>query len=139
LLQRVSEGDAKAVAACIDRFGGLVWSLARKLIGNASDAEDAVKDVFISIWKNASRYKSSVASEATFVTMIARRRLIDRLRKKQRRVNGDAVDVDDVSVSSDTHDDRSLELDGEVDRVTSAMGELRPEQRRVLSLAVCRG
>ena len=71
--------------------------------------------------------------------MIARSRLIDRLRKKQRRVNGDAVDVDDVSVSSDTHDDRSLELDGEVDRVTSAMGELRPEQRRVLSLAVCRG
>ena len=139
LLQRVGEGDPRAVAECIDRFGGLVWSLARKLVGNPTEAEDAVQEVFIELWKHASRYDASVASEATFVTMIARRRLIDRIRQKGRRVNGDAIAMDEVSVAATTNDNQSAEIAEEAARVTKAISQLRPEQQNVLGLAVCQG
>jgi RNA polymerase sigma factor (sigma-70 family) len=140
LLQRVAEGDTQAVAECIDRFGGLVWSLARKRIGNPAEAEDAVQEVFIGLWKNAARYDPSVASETTFVTMIARRRLIDRWRKTGRRPNGDAADVDDLPLhaASDEHH-HSVELAEEAARATEAIKQLRPVQQEVLNLAVCEG
>jgi len=139
LLHRVGEGDTQAVTECIDRFGGLVWSLARKLIGNPSEAEDAVQEVFIALWKNASRYTPSVASETTFVTMIARRGLIDRWRKTRRRPNGNAVDVDDVPIHAAADDHCRVELAEEAARATEAIKQLRPEQQEVLNLAVCQG
>jgi RNA polymerase sigma factor (sigma-70 family) len=139
LLQRVGEGDTRAVAECIDRFGGLIWSLARKLIGDPSEAEDAVQEVFIALWKNASRYDPRVASETTFVTMIARRRLIDRWRKKGRRPDDDAADLDDVPIHTAADERRQVELAEEAARATEAIKQLRPEQQEVLNLAVCQG
>ena len=56
VLPRIAAGDPAAVPDCITRYGGLVWSLARRFLGNAADAEDAVQDVFIELWKNAARF-----------------------------------------------------------------------------------
>ena len=84
VLPRIAAGDPAAVADCIARYGGLVWSLARRFLGNMTDAEDAVQDVFIELWKNAARYDPGLASEPTYITMIARRRLIDRKRRTGR-------------------------------------------------------
>src|SRR5262252_1163156 len=85
LLARVGAGDASAVRECLQRFGGLVWSLARRFSSSPSDAEDAVQEIFVDLWRSAKKYDPRAASEATFVAMIARRRLIDRLRSRQRR------------------------------------------------------
>lgn len=139
LLQRVGEGDSSAVAECIDRFGGLVWSLARKLVGDPQEAEDAVQEVYIALWKTASRYDPSVASETTFVTMIARRRLIDRWRKTGRRPNGNAVDVDDLPIHAAVDGHGRMELAEEAARATEAIKQLQPKQQEVLKLAVCQG
>jgi RNA polymerase sigma-70 factor (ECF subfamily) len=139
LLRRVGEGDTQAVAECLDRFGGLVWSLARRLSVSPSDAEDAVQEVFIELWKNAARFDPSRASETTFVTMIARRRLIDRWRKAGRRPNGDAADVDEVPVHAAANDHELVELAEEAARATEAISQLRPQQQEVLRLTVCQG
>lgn len=139
LLHRVGQGDPQAVAECLDRFGGLVWSLARKLIGNPTEAEDAVQEVFISLWKNASRYDPSVASEATFVTMIARRRLIDRRRRQSRRLESDSIPVDELPVADGVNNHQRVDLADDAARATRAIAELRPQQRQVLELAVCEG
>ena len=85
ILERVAAGDPAAPNECIARFSGLVWSLARRLCSSPSDAADAVQEIFIDLWKSAPRFDSSIASETTFVAMIARRRLIDRGRRKMRR------------------------------------------------------
>ena len=53
VLHRVAEGDPQAVKDCIEQFGGLVWSLARKLCPDRSEAEDAVQEIFVSVWKSA--------------------------------------------------------------------------------------
>jgi RNA polymerase sigma factor (sigma-70 family) len=85
LLQRIGAGDTSAMLACMERFRGLVWSLVRRSCSNAADAEDIVQEIFISVWRSAHRFDPTIASESTFVSVIARRRLIDRTRQRMRR------------------------------------------------------
>ena len=81
VLQRIASGDSDAVRECIEQYGALVWSLARRLSRTASDAEDATQEIFLDIWRSASRFDATQGSDKVFIAMIARRRLIDRLRK----------------------------------------------------------
>jgi RNA polymerase sigma factor (sigma-70 family) len=85
LLLRAARGDPAVVQACIARFGGLVWSLARKLPRDTSDVEDAVQEIFIDLWKSVERFDPLLSSEAAFVATIARRRLLDRRRNDKSR------------------------------------------------------
>lgn len=138
LLQRVANGETQAVAACIDQYGALVWSLARRLLGNPSEAEDAVQEVFIEIWKHASRFDPAIASETTFVAMIARRRLIDRRRRDSRRLETDAFPIEQAEFMT-VGDGQALDVQDEAARATEVLKQLKPEQRNVLQLAVCQG
>ena len=63
LLQRVAAGEAEAVRECIARYSGLVWSLARQFCASAAEAEDAVQEIFISLWRSAATFDPAVASE----------------------------------------------------------------------------
>src|ERR1043165_482447 len=89
LLARVAGGDPRAVRDCIARYGGLVWSIARRFEG--ADAEDAVQEIFLDLWKSAARFDPQIASEPAFVAMIARRRLIDRRRTRRRRPTTETI------------------------------------------------
>jgi RNA polymerase sigma-70 factor (ECF subfamily) len=141
LLKRVATGDAAALQECIDRYGGLVWSLARRYFGGArggaAEAEDAVQEIFISLWENASRFDESVASETTFVAMIARRRLIDRRRRLMRRRDTGAMPIVDPAASEDVVG--SAELSDEARRASAVLAQLRPEQKQVLELSLVHG
>ena len=85
VLKRIAEGDESAVKECLSRYGGLVWSLARRFCASTGDAEDAVQLIFTEIWKSAHRFDPSLSSEKNFVAMIARRLLISRLRSAKRQ------------------------------------------------------
>ncbi|MGD9291851.1 MAG: sigma factor, partial [Gammaproteobacteria bacterium] len=45
VLPRVAAGDPAAVKECLDRFSGLVWTLARRALSSPQDAEDAVQEI----------------------------------------------------------------------------------------------
>ena len=136
ILERVAAGDPAAPNECIERFSGLVWSLARRLCTSPSDAEDAVQEIFIDLWKSAPRFDASIASETTFVAMIARRRLIDRGRRKMRRPEVPQI-AETVADSRERVDDTER---GEQQRLAQrAFEQLRPEQQQVLQLAIHHG
>lgn len=122
---------------CLDRYAGLLWSLARRWGSAEEDAEDFVQEVFIDLWKSAARYDPEVASEATFVLMIARRRLIDRQRRRGRRPATSPIG-DHPGLASDGAVDR-IERGYDVSRAAEALDGLRPEQRDVLKMAVWQG
>ncbi len=136
-LSRVAAGDRVAMRECIERYSRLVWSLAVRLTPSRADAEDAVQDIFVSVWQNASRFDSSRASEATFITVIARRRLIDRMRRAGKAVGAGAVDFDaDAMPAAEAP---TLELTEEAKAARIAMGQLPPERRRVVAMSVVEG
>src|SRR6476661_4687636 len=101
------------------------------MLRNSDDAEDAVQEIFIDVWKNAARFDESQASETTFIAMIARRRLIDRLRKVNRQPNTDSLE--DVLVEPSNNQAQQMQLSIEAKQAAEAMKELRPEQRQVLN------
>ena len=122
----------------MDRFGNLVWSIARKYCSNTNDAEDASQDIFLEIWKSASRFDPSVSKESTFVAMIARRRLIDRVRRSSRRIQTVNTEEQFVPSMGVTDPDR-VDLDEKAAETTKAFMELRPEQRQILQLSIHHG
>lgn len=138
LLQRVAAGDPAAVQEVIDRYGGLVWSLARRFCHDKQEAEDAAQEVFIEIWNKAKRYDASLSSEITFIAMIARRRLIDRGRRKQRALKADGLEDDAVLPSFD-RDHELVDLGDEAARAAKALERLRPDEQKVLRLAIYEG
>ncbi|MEZ5346399.1 MAG: sigma-70 family RNA polymerase sigma factor [Pyrinomonadaceae bacterium] len=137
ILKRISTGDNTAVQECLDTYGGLIWSLARRMLPDANDAEDAVQEIFVEIWKNAERFDEEKSSETTFIAMIARRRLIDRLRKIDRQPNADSFE--EMVTEPVGKDGREVYVSIEAKRAASAMNELRPEQKKVLQLSIVEG
>lgn len=135
LLQRVAQGDNDAVRACISTYSGLVWSLARKFCSTNAEAEDVVQDIFISIWKSADRFDPTIASEPTFIAMIARRRLIDHTRRKGRK----PAETDINEQASAPSPPSRPELSDEANWAFQAFSTLNPEQQRVLRMAVFHG
>ncbi|MDQ3220683.1 MAG: sigma-70 family RNA polymerase sigma factor [Acidobacteriota bacterium] len=137
ILQRIAAGDQNAVQDCCRIYGGLVWSLARRMLRNSDDAEDAVQEIFFDIWKNAERFDATKSSETTFVAMIARRRLIDRIRFSQRRISTDSLE--DVLTEPVDRSDENVQTCLEAGEALKALKALRPEQRQVLELSIIQG
>ena len=137
LLARVAAGDQEAVSACLNRFGNLVWSLARRFTSGQADAEDAVQEIFIDLWSSAGRYDRAKASETTFVAMLARRRLIDRHRKSGRQPNMEELSVAADLEQPDPQSDIALQDDAA--RAARLIRTLKPEQQQVIKLAVYEG
>ena len=121
----------------IDTYGGLVWSIARDLTRTAADAEDAVQEVFLSVWKNAGRFDAAKASEKTYVAMIARRRLIDSLRKAGRRPKLVSFPENGPDPADNSH--LATQHGAEAEVAKRLLGELRPEQRQVIELSIYQG
>ena len=137
ILQRIAAGEQAAVQECLKSYGGLVWSLARRMLRNQEDAEDAVQEIFLDVWKNAERFDPAQASETTFVAMIARRRLIDKIRHTQRRISADSIE--DVLAEPSNRDDKVMQTNVEAREAAKALDQLRPEQRQVLQLSIVHG
>ncbi len=137
LLPRVAAGDPSAVTACIDRYGGLVWSLASRMLGAGPDAEDVTQEVFVDLWRFAERFDPDRSKESTFVAMIARRKTISRLRKRTSgpSVTGGVVEMDlPAAGTRDRVADRE-----EADRIKAAMRQLDPPKPELLRMSICDG
>ena len=81
LLQRIGQTDKTAVKACLDNYGDLLWSLTKKFTDSNEDAEAAIQEIFLNIWRYAGRFEQTNFDELIFVTLIARRQLRKYLEK----------------------------------------------------------
>jgi RNA polymerase sigma-70 factor (ECF subfamily) len=139
LLSRVASGDPEAVRECLARYGGLVWSIARRMSKNQADAEDATQEIFVDLWKSASRFDPSVASEATFIATIARRRLIDRRRRESRRTDTEPLPDANALIADAAKLTAFAEISADVSLAAKALSELRPEERNAVILSAYYG
>lgn len=137
LMNRIARGEEAAVAEVMEQYGSLVWAIARRLTRNPSDAEDAVQEIFTDIWRSAHRFDPTAGSEKVFITTIARRRLIDRMRRLSNRVQTESTDVlDELGFHTP---DTAAEISLEAERAAKVVAQLRPEQRKVIELGLLHG
>jgi RNA polymerase sigma-70 factor, ECF subfamily len=135
LVWRVAQKDEAAVSVLYDRYGGLIYAMGKKWLGDSSLAEDLVQDVFISVWRNAKSFDPSRASFATWIHRIARNRATDLDRKRQTRPR---VVAGDKTLTRIATDDSTRNTADGLD-VAEALFRLSPELREVLILAYSQG
>jgi RNA polymerase sigma-70 factor (ECF subfamily) len=136
LMQLVEDGHAKAFEVLYDRHGGAAFSLAYRMVGNRSAAEDITQEAFLSIWRSSGRYQRERGSVRNWVLGIVHHRTIDALRRSlahdRRRASVEGIE--------DRHEAREL-TDVEAVRreearhVRAALEALPEAQSRVIELA----
>ena len=137
VLDGVARGDGHAMRQCIERFGGLVWAIARRMTRSRADAEDAVQEVFVDVWRSAGRYDPAQGSEKVFIATIARRRLIDRIRRgRLQQHTTDESALDDLRFAEPGNHG---EVRAEAERAARAVARLRPQQQRILRMGLLEG
>ncbi len=138
LLVRTGEGDRDAFNELYERFSGVLYSTAYKVLNNQDDAQDVLQDVFVQIWEKASMYDGSRGKPLTWAMTMTRNKAIDRLRSKQRRskLNDDAERESNVhkeEFQTDALEEVCGMERGEV--VRNAVLQLSREQRQAIEMA----
>jgi RNA polymerase sigma-70 factor (ECF subfamily) len=136
LLQQIRARDEAALAALYDRYAGLVFTLALRVVGERELAQEVMQDTFLRCWNGAETYQATRGNVASWLLGIARNRAIDLLRSRQHQAR--------LRESTPLPDPERTDLPGEADTseivatrqtVTAALNALPTTQRRVIELA----
>jgi RNA polymerase sigma-70 factor, ECF subfamily len=136
LMQLVRENDAAAFAVVYERHATAAFSLAFRMCGKRGIAEDVVQEAFLSLWRSGAQYDGARGSVRAWVLGIVHHRAIDALR---RGVVQDRVRVSDEGIEEQLEAPESTEREvgrrDEAREIRAVLGELPPEQSRVIELA----
>lgn len=83
-LARIADGDRTALATLFERSSAKLFGICLRILKDRGDAEDALQEVFVSVWHRAATFDPARASPITWLATIARNRAIDRLRSLAR-------------------------------------------------------
>ncbi len=134
LVARVRAGDQQALADLYDRYSGVVYAVALRVLQDAAAAEDVVQDIFLQLWRSPDSFDASRGSLTAWLAVIARHRSIDRLRKRRPE-----TDIEDCVIAGgpDLRDETERTLI--VEKVRVALAAMSPDQRTAMELAFFQG
>jgi RNA polymerase sigma-70 factor (ECF subfamily) len=138
LMHRVAAGDEEAIGELYDRFGSLVYKVAWQFNPSHAEAEDAVQEIFVRLWRTADRFDPRRAKLVTWVMLIARRHLIDRLRRNSVRPSAGSFEGD-LAARDQAEPGREPQRDEFNARVLKRLEELPELQRTVIERAYLHG
>lgn len=145
LVLRMARGDEAALGALYDRFGGVLYAVAFRVLGEKADAEEVVFEAFAQAWREAGRFDPARGSAAAWLTMMARSRALDLVRSQSRRARiTDTAAREDSSTAPGmsggfTAPGSALEEDERRRAVRQALDGLAPPQRQAIELAYYEG
>lgn len=142
LIARVADGDDAAFRELYDRLANPLYSLALKMLGDAAEAQDALQDISVQIWRRASNYDPAQSSVFSWAVIITRSKVIDRLRARGRRLRvvvpeidnpQDAEQIANASTTRTAADTAGKKDDA--NKVRAMLNQLPSEQRQAIELA----
>jgi RNA polymerase sigma-70 factor, ECF subfamily len=136
LMEKVAANDADAFEVVLERHSDAAFSLAYRICGRRSLAEDIAQEAFLSVWRSGARYDRARGSVRTWTLGIVHNRAVDALRRSgvhDRRRAGDEGIEETLQAPESTE---AQAFDKAVaQEIRGALGELPSEQRRVIELA----
>ena len=81
-INRVAGGDRAALRLVYSETSAKLFGVCLRILGDRSEAEDVLQDVYLTVWRKAASFDEGVASPITWLVAIARNRSIDRLRSR---------------------------------------------------------
>jgi RNA polymerase sigma-70 factor (ECF subfamily) len=141
LMAALAGGDHDALSVLYDKYAGVMLALCRRILRDATEAEQLLLDVFTEIWQRADRYDERRATPLTYLLTLCRSRAIDRCRSRRSKhgkwaVNDFTTDNTMESVMAPGQQPAEAVSSGEQGHlVRQAMKTLTDIQRKVLELA----
>jgi RNA polymerase sigma-70 factor, ECF subfamily len=134
-MDRLARGDLGALDLLYEQYGAMAFSIAYRITGDRSAAEDVVQEAFLGAWRNAGRYVDARGSVRTWLLSIVHHRAIDAIRRRRPTVELPETEatLPDTLTLPDVWADVSLRLDRE--SVQTAMGSISDVQREAIELA----
>lgn len=136
LMERVQGSDDVALSALYDRYGGLILTVAMRIVGDRELAEEVLQDTFLRVWNAADTFRSSRGQVSGWLIGIARNRAIDMLRSRQHKTRlrertplPEPGEADSFGVADETEAIATRQA------VTDALSGLSMAQRQVVELA----
>ena len=135
-MELVRESQAPAFEIVYERHADAAFSLAYRMCGKRSLAEDVVQEAFLSMWRSGARYDRTRGSVRTWILGIVHHRAIDALRRgvvhDRRRASDEGIEE---RLESGERVDVEVARRAEAREVRSALRELPVEQSQVIELA----
>jgi RNA polymerase sigma-70 factor, ECF subfamily len=125
----------EAIEALYDAYGGLMYTLVLRIVGDQQVAEDVLQECFLAVWRRADSFDAARGSLKSWMCAVARNRAIDRVRGQRGRVQLDAPL--DVAVNEPGLSDTWSEVVAAITRqeIRDALDALPAEQRQTIELA----
>lgn len=142
LLTKTGQGDRASFEQLYDRYAGVLFSMAYRVLNNQEAAEDVLQDVFVQIWDKAPTYDPARGKPLTWAVTMTRNKSIDRLRSAQRRYRLRDEIERETEIMEQTPDRGSADAvdSSEKSRIVhSAVMHLSKEQRQAIELAFFSG
>ena len=128
-----ARSDEVALAELYDRFGGIAYGLALRVLRDGALAQDAVQEGFLAVWRNAGRFEAERAKPSTWILTLVHRRAVDLVRREQRRRTEALPEAEPAAATGAADDELWLRLERE--RVQAALAKLPDQQREAIELA----
>lgn len=131
LIQRTALRDRAAFDQLYARTAAKLYGVCLRILNDRSEAEDALQDVFIKIWRKADSYAVSELSPITWLVAVARHQAIDRIRSRKPRT----ADLDDaVHLADERQPDPETQViaTGEKHKLEDCLGELETDRARAV-------
>lgn len=136
LVARVTEGDGGALEALYSRYGRACYGLARRILVDEQLAQDAVQEVFLAVWRDASKFDASRGGFSTWLLTMTHHKSVDSVRREEnlrkRRTTEDALEHRESDAPQ--VDDAVWSLLRR-ERVREVLATLPDPQREALTLA----
>lgn len=141
LLVRISQQDEVALNKLYDRYARIIYGFAFKSLENVEESEEVVVDVFAQVWRTAHSYNPEKSRVDTWLFMIARSRILDRLRKLQRSTKKQTASKEAYLQSPHTSPDpiEDVVISERRSVVLAALEQLNPKNRQILELSYYKG
>ena len=137
LMPWIAKKDPEAFEVFYDRHGGAGYSLAYRILGDRTAAEDCIQEAFISIWRSGARFDRTRGSVRSWTLSIVRNRAIDALRSKSGKAPKLTFDDDAILESQPAEELTETEAmrHETATEVRGAIEQLPGDQSKVIELA----
>jgi RNA polymerase sigma-70 factor (ECF subfamily) len=134
-LARVAAGDKRAFAELYDATAPRIYGLVRRLLVDPAQSEEVTQEIFLEIWRSATRYNQERGSAMSWMLTMAHRRAVDRVRASQASRDRDSrIGIRDFDREYDQVAEH-VEITMEGERVKRALQGLTELQRQAVQLA----
>lgn len=135
LLRRSARGDEAAFASVYDETSARVFGLVLRVVRDRAQAEEVTQEVYLEVWRTASRFDPSKGSALSWLMTMAHRRSVDRVRSAESVSRNDTSYHRAGHVPDHDSTAEAAETSLEAARVRQAMATLTDAQRQALELA----